>query len=321
MMNGSMKQLKQWRPFYSTVGLLVFALIAAVTISDFRTFDNLITILRQSCVLVVLSIGLTSVLITGGIDLSVPATAGLIGCICAQFLKMGMPIFWVFIAVILLGALIGVINGVLVSIIRLPSFVATYAVNWVVSGLSMIVMNGAVIYDLPEGFTWFGTGYVGPVPVIVLFTLVVVCIFWFLQSRTTIGRNIYLYGNGPTAAKYAGMSIPKTVIMAFIFSSVTAGLAGLLMVARLNAADAAMGNAYLLEPIAASVIGGTSMLGGEGGVIGTVIGAVLLTIIVNVMNLLGLSSFAQPMVVGLVILSIVLFDSYTRIRSQNKVTI
>jgi len=125
-----------------------------------------------------------------------------------------------------------------------------------------------------------------------------------------------MYGNGPTAAKYAGVSLPKTIISAFILSSVCAGLAGVLMTARLNAADAAMGDAYVLEPIAAIVIGGTSMLGGEGGVTGTIIGAILLTIIVNVMNLLGITSFAQPLVVGIVILTIVFFDSFLKVKKN-----
>ncbi|MGD1815880.1 MAG: ABC transporter permease [Pleomorphochaeta sp.] len=311
-----LKEIKAWRPFYSTVGLLVFTFIAAIFIPEFRTPTNFVTILRQSCVLLVLATGLTAVLLTGGIDLSVPKTAGLIGCICARFLKMGVPTWSVILIAIAMGVIIGLSSGLLVSIVRLPSFVATYALNWVVSGLAMIVMSGAVIYDLPSNFTVLGTGYIGPIPVIVIVTLIIVLLVWFILQKTTIGRDIFMYGNGPTAAKYAGVSLPKTIISAFILSSVCAGLAGVLMTARLNAADAAMGDAYVLEPIAAIVIGGTSMLGGEGGVTGTIIGAILLTIIVNVMNLLGITSFAQPLVVGIVILTIVFFDSFLKVKKN-----
>lgn len=308
------REFEAWRPFYSTVGLLIFTLFASLVIPEFRTASNFVTILRQSCVLLVLASGLTAVLLTGGIDLSVPKTAGLIGCICARFLKMGVPTWTVILIAIGMGIIIGFSSGILVSIVRLPSFVATYALNWVISGLAMIVMSGSVIYDLPPQFTSLGTGYIGPIPIIVIATMVIVFIVWYILQHTTVGRDIILYGNGPTAAKYAGVSLPKTVISAFVLSSVCAGLGGLLMTARLNAADAAMGDAYVLEPIAAIVIGGTSMLGGEGGVTGTIIGAILLTIIVNVMNLLGITSFAQPLVVGVVILVIVFFDSFKRIK-------
>ncbi|MGB4407268.1 MAG: ABC transporter permease [Sphaerochaeta sp.] len=277
--------------------------------------SNFITIFRQASVLLVLATGLTAVLLTGNMDLSVGATAGLIGCVCAQLLKTALPFPMVFLIAILLGIVVGVFNGLLVSVVKLPSFIATYGTNWTISGLSIIVMNGAVIYNLPKGFTWFGTGYIGPIPVIILVSAVVVSIAWVLMQKTTLGRDIYTYGHGKEAALYAGVPITKTLIMSFVFSSVCAGLAGLLMTARLNAADAAMGDSYGLQPVAAVVIGGTSMLGGEGGVSGTIVGALLLTIIVNIMNLLGISSFAQPMVIGLVILIMVIFDAYSRMKS------
>jgi ribose transport system permease protein len=304
--------LTKYRPFFCLVGLVFFVLVAAFFISDFRSFNNIITIFRQTSILVVLGTGLTAVLLTGSMDLSVGATAGLIGCVCAQLLKSGFNIPVVVLAAVCIGAVIGLFNGFLTGIIKLPSFIATYGTNWVLTGLSIIVMHGAIIYNLPAGFTYFATGYIGPVPVIVILALVIVIIAYFLLQRTTFGRDIYAYGAGPDAALYSGVPVTKTLILSFIFCSICAGLAGLLMTARLNAADVAMSDSYGLQPVAAVVIGGTSMLGGEGGVVGTIIGALLLTIIVNVMNLLGLSTYAQPMVFGVVILFMVIFDAITR---------
>lgn len=310
------KQLQGSRPFFSFVGLAALILVSSVLSPDFRTFDNMITILRQASTLLILSTGLTAVLITGGMDLSVGATAAFIGCVCAQFLKMNVPVAVILPIGLAIGACIGLVNGFLVSVVGLPSFVATYATNWVVKGLSIIVMSGAVIFGLPEGFTWFGVGYIGAIPVIVIIALVVVAIAYVLLQKTTWGRDIYSYGSNPEAARYSAVNINKTVFGAFMLCSMSAAVGGLLMTARLNAAEAAMGDAYGLQTVAAVVIGGTSMLGGEGGVVGTAIGAVLLTVIVNIMNLMGISSSAQPMVVGLVIITMVLMDSISRQKSE-----
>ena len=304
------EEIKSSKVFYSLVGLIILVIISAIIAPNFRTWNNLITIFRQASVLLVLSAGLTAVLLTGGMDLSVGATAGFIGCICAQLLKAGISIP----VAALIGMVVGCINGLLAGI--LPSFIATYGTNWVMSGLAVIVMQGAVIYDLPEGFTQIGVGYLGPIPNLIIIAAIVVVIIYVLLQRTTYGRQIYSYGSNPTAAKYAAIPVKKIMVSAFMMCSMCAGLAGMLITARLNAADAAMGDSYGLQTVAAVVIGGTSMLGGVGGVLGTVIGSLILTVIVNVMNLQGISSFAQGLVVGVVIIAMVLFDTYTKRRQE-----
>ncbi len=309
------EELKKSKSFYSLVGLIGLIIISSIIAPNFRTMNNMITIFRQASVLLILSSGLTAVLLTGGMDLSVGATAGFIGCICAQFLKAGVPIPFAFLIGIGIGVIIGLINGALAGI--LPSFIATYATNWVMSGLAIIVMNGAVIYNLPKNFTQVGVGYIGPIPNLVIIAAIIVIILYILLQKTTYGRQVYAYGSNAEAARYSGMPVKKIMVSSFIICSVCAGIAGMVITARLNAADAAMGEAYGLQTVAAVVIGGTSMLGGQGGVGGTVIGALILTIIVNVMNLKGVSSFAQPMVVGIVIIAMVLFDINTK-RKQEK---
>ena len=301
------------RAFYSFLGLIILVIICSLTSSDFSKIENYITIFRQASVLLVLSAGLTAVLILGGIDLSVGATAALVGCTCALLLKAGVPTWAVITIGLCMGAVIGTLNGFLVSIIRLPAFVATYATNWIVKGLAIVIMNGQIIFNLPESFTFIGTGYLfGQMPVLIVIALVVVSICYVLYQKTTIGRDIFSCGSNLEAARYSGIRVKRAQFVAFIMSSMFAGLAGLLMTARLNAAEASMGDSYGLNTVAAVVIGGTSMLGGEGGIIGTMIGSIMLMLITNIMNLLGISSFAQPMIIGLVIIVMVFFDSISR---------
>ena len=309
-------RMKSSKSFFCLLSILFLVLVASVMSPSFRTLDNFATIIRQSSTLIVLSTGLTAVLLTGGIDLSVGSTAAFAGCLCAQLLKMGVPAGLIFPVGLGVGLVIGLLNGFLVAVIKLPPFIATYATNWVLKGLSIIVMSGAVIYDLPAGFTVFGTGYVGKIPIIVIFALVIVAAVYFFLQKTTLGRDIYAYGSNREAARYSAVNTGRSVYMAFGLCSMTAAVGGLLMTARLNAAEAVMGDAYGLQTVAAVVIGGTSMLGGEGGVLGTLFGGILLTIIVNIMNLLGTSSLAQPMVVGAVILLMVLMDTFKQSRDE-----
>ena len=308
------KNITKSTSFFSFVGLIMLCCVCGITTNNFFKVSNIITIFRQASILLVLSAGLTIVIITAGIDLSTGATAGLVGCICAQLLKANIPILTVVIIGIAIGGFVGIFNGFLVGVVELPSFVATYGTNWAVSGISIIVMNGSVIYGLPKGFNNIGVGYAGLIPNVIIIAVIIVAIIHIFLQKTSMGRNIYNIGSNKDAALYSGINVKKSIFMAFILSGICAGLAGILMVARLNAAEAAMGDAFGLQTVAAVCIGGTSLLGGEGGIMGTVVGVLLLTVIINVMNLLGVSSFAQPLAIGIVIILMVGFDMFTRAR-------
>ncbi len=181
-------RMKSSKSFFCLLSILFLVLVASVMSPSFRTLDNFATIIRQSSTLIVLSTGLTAVLLTGGIDLSVGSTAAFAGCLCAQLLKMGVPAGLIFPVGLGVGLVIGLLNGFLVAVIKLPPFIATYATNWVLKGLSIIVMSGAVIYDLPAGFTVFGTGYVGKIPIIVIFALVIVAaVYFFCRNHSGQG--------------------------------------------------------------------------------------------------------------------------------------
>ncbi len=313
---GLFQRIRESKVYYSLIGLIALLIISSVAAPNFLSLNNFITIFRQASILLILSAGLTAVLVTGNMDLSVGATAGLIGCIVAQLIKTGMNVAVATLIGLMIGALVGVCNGLLAGI--LPGFVATYATNWVMTGLGIVVMHGQVIYDLPPSFTQLGVGYIGPIPNLVIFATIVVVIIYILMSMTTFGRHLYQYGANPLAARYAAVSVRTVMLSAYILCGICAGFAGMLMTARLNAADAAMGSAYGMQTVAAAVVGGTSLAGGEGGILGTVIGALILTIIVNVMNLLGIPSYAQGLVVGAVIIGMVLFDINSRIRREKK---
>ncbi len=313
-MGNNIEIRNSFKQLFSLFGLIVIVLISSIISHRFLRVDNLITILRQSSILLILSLGLTGVVLTGGIDLSVSAIAAFVGCTIAQLLKSGMSIPLVVVIGLTIGGLIGILNGLLIGKLKMPPFVATYGMMMVVNGFSLIMMQGSIIYGLPESFTWFGVGYLGFMPIPVILAFLTAVIFIILFRKTTFGAELYILGANETAAKYSAIPVDKRLITIYGISGLTAGLAGLILTARLDAAEVAMSEAFGLQTVAAVVIGGTSLLGGEGGAFGTVIGALILTIVVNIMNLTGISSFIQPIVIGSVIITTVFIDVMTKQR-------
>lgn len=311
-MSNSIEMNARIKDLFSLFGLIAIVLVSSMVSDRFLRVSNLITILRQSSILLILSLGLTGVVLTGGIDLSISAIAAFVGCTVAQLLKSGMPISLVVLIGLSVGAMIGILNGLLVGKLKMPPFVATYGMMMVVNGFSLIMMQGAIIYGLPESFTWFGVGYIGFMPIPVILAFLVSALFIILFRKTTFGAELYILGSNVTAAKYSAIPVDKRLITIYGISGLTAGFAGLILTARLDAAEVAMSEAFGLQTVAAVVIGGTSLLGGAGGAFGTVIGALILTIVVNIMNLTGISSFIQPIVIGLVIITTVFIDVTTK---------
>lgn len=301
---------------FSVLALALAMFIASSLSSSFLTGGNLMTILRQASVLLILSSGLTAVVLTGGIDLSVNNTAGLVGCVVATLLLKEINIVAVIIVGLLIGLLVGIFNGFLVGVLHLAPFVATYGTNMVVLGLATIIMQGAVIYNLPRDFTPIGVGFLGIFPLPVIIAAVIIVLLYILLQYTTLGRNIYMLGSNPVATRYSGQKSVLITMQAYALSGLTAAIGGIVMTARLNAADANMGNSYGLQVVAAVVMGGTSLLGGEGGILGTIIGAIMLTIVVNVMNLIGLNSYLQSLAIGLMIIIMVWLDIFSRSKRE-----
>jgi len=300
------------RWIYSLLGLIVIFVGSSFLSTAFMTSSNMITILRQASILLMLSLGLTVVVLTGNIDLSVNSCAALTGCICAKLLVQELPVFAAILVALMVGVIAGALNGFLVGVLRLPSFIATYGTNMVFSGLATIVMNGGVIYDLPKGFTNLGVGKIGAIPVPIIMVAIACVLFIILLQYTTLGRKIYMYGHNHMASRYSGVNNLRMLMISYILCGLTGALGGILMCARLNAADAGMAETYGLQIVATVVIGGTSLLGGEGSIFGTIIGAIVLTAITNIMNILYIDSAWQNLVVGAVILVMVWIDVFTR---------
>ncbi len=297
----------------SRVLALVILLIVLTALSPaFLTGSNMINVVRQASLLMLLGMGQTLVILTGGIDLSVGAVCGLGGVLAALLLQSGAPVPVAIAAGLLVGLVAGLFNGFLVALVRLPPFVASYGTMWIANGFAYVLMGGSLIFGFPNSYQWFGQGYVLGIPVPIWIALVAFVALQLLLGATIFGRQLYAVGSNRPAARFSGLPISRTLIAAYAISGMTAASTGMIITARLNAADAAMGDPWLINVIASVVIGGTSLFGGEGRLSGTIIGALIITLLTNGMNLLGLSSYLQPLIVGAVVIGAVLIDQWAR---------
>jgi ribose transport system permease protein len=312
MKNSGGKDLISIASLVRGLSVLIIVVILSIVNQDFLSITNLMNILRQATILVVLALGITYVLLTAGIDLSVGGVMALVGCMTAQLLVQNVPIPIAIGIGLLIGAIMGAANGFLVGVIGIPAFVATYGMMWIAEGLAHILMQGRIIFGMPRAFLWFGAGYIWKIPVPVFLALILVLIFHYLLQNTVFGRNIFALGSNRATAYYSGIRTKRLLVQAYAISGITAAIAGMIMTARINAAEAGMGGPFSMQSIAAVVIGGTSLLGGEGGVIGSVVGALILTLIVNGLNLLGVSSLAHALITGSVIIIAVCLDIFLK---------
>jgi ribose transport system permease protein len=285
------------------------ALVVALSILSpyFLTWNNLVNVLRHAVPLFIMSAGLTLVVLTAGIDLSVGAVLGLSACLAAALITGGHPVLGI-AAALSAGLACGMVNGVLVSYARIPSFIATYGMLWIANGMAYVFMQGEVIYGLPAGFRSIGTGMLGQIPAPILIMLGTLLVLHVIMHRTPFGVGVYAIGGNPVAARLSGMPVRRRLVIVYALSGLMASFAGLIVIARTNAADVSLGEEQLLPAIAAVCLGGTSLFGGVGGVAGTAVGALILALVLNGMNLLGVKTFWQAGVLGFIILLSVLAD-------------
>jgi ribose transport system permease protein len=287
--------------------LILVSVILFIATPLFLTGPNLLNVLLASSVTVLLASGQTFVILLGEIDLSVGAVLALSGTTTAIVLQ-SQPLPVGLAAGLGVGALGGVINGVLVTKLRMPSFIATLATTSAFAGLALFITQGNPVGVKDAGFLAIGQGRPLGIPMPVVIILVVIAAFGFLLARTRFGRYIYATGDNPEASRLSGIKVHRTTILAFVISGLLASLAGFVLTARLGTAQPTAGNGLELAAIAAVIIGGTSLAGGRGALIGTFIGALLLGVIDNGLNLLDVSPFLQGVVKGLVILFAVFLD-------------
>jgi ribose transport system permease protein len=301
---------------YRLLATALICVVLAITSDAFLTPGNLLNVLRQTALLFLLASGLTLVILTAGLDLSVGSNVALSACLAASVIKGTGYAALGFLTGIGCGALIGLANGFLVTALRIPSFIATYGMLWVLSGITYYYMAGETIHGFPPSFRQFGSGYLFGIP-IPIYVMVVFLLLgsWFAQ-RTVWGQQIYAIGANPVAARLSGVPVERRLVLVYTFSGAMAGLASLIILARINSAQGDIGEDLTLPAIAAVLIGGTSLFGGFGTVGGTLIGALILTLVLNGMNLLQINAAWQPLVTGVIVVLAVWIDTLTRRNNQ-----
>jgi len=292
----------------SRVTALVLICVVLTALSPhFLTATNLLNVLRQGALQFIMAAGLTFCVLTGGIDLSVGAVLGLSACLGAALISTGHVLAGI-AGALAAGAACGVVNGLLITYLRLPAFIATYGMLWIAHGVGYVFMKGEVIHGFPVGFRFIGAGFLGALPVPVLLMLALAALLHVVLHLTPFGRAVYAIGGNPVAARLSGMPVRRHLIAVYTLSGALAAFAGLVVIARVNAADSGIGEELLLASIAAVVLGGTSLFGGVGGIVGTAAGSLILALVVNGMNLLSVKTFWQPFVLGAILIVSVLAD-------------
>ncbi|AGX42589.1 ABC transporter permease [Clostridium saccharobutylicum] len=305
-MNENVKSnLKKYR---SLIGLFLLCVIIAIATPRFLTLSNITNVLTQIAVNAIIAVGMSFVILTGGIDLSVGSTVALSGAVAASVVLSTGSIPLAIIAAIIVGAVIGLINGVLVSKGKLQAFIATLATMTIFRGETLVFTQGNPISKLPESFMVLGNGSLGFLPVPILITIIVAVIAIYALSQTKLGRYIYAVGGNEDSSRLSGINTNKIKTLVYMVAGIASAIGGIILTSRIGSASPNAGTGYELDAIAAVVIGGTSLSGGEGKISGTIIGALIIGVISNGLNLMNVSPFYQSIVKGLVILIAVLLD-------------
>jgi ribose transport system permease protein len=304
------------RDYGSLIGLVLICVVLSLLSNRFLTASNLINVARQVSINAIVAAGMTVVIITGGIDLSVGSTIALAGCAALIVAGPAGDLLGM-LAGILAGALVGLLNGGLVAWGRVPPFITTLATMTIVRGAALVMTNGEPIVKSEGAYLWLGQASIGPVPVpIILMVAVLLGTHWFL-ARTRWGIYVYAVGGNAEAARLVGISLAGVQILVYVLASALAALAGLVLAARLSSAQPNTGVGFELDAIAAVVLGGTSLMGGEGGVWGTTVGAFIIGVLNNGFNLLNVSPFYQLIAKGAVIVLAVLVDQVLKFRTAS----
>lgn len=278
----------------------------------FLTVPNLVNVVLTMSVIGIVSIGMTYVMLSGGIDLSVGSTMGLSAVVAATYAKHGSPFILVILIGLGIGFLIGLVNGLAITKLRVPPLIATLAMLSVAKGVQLIYSRGVTVFGLGDAVGMLGRGSIGPIPVPIVLLLLLYVLASISLSRTAFGRKVYAVGGNERAARIVGIQVERIKISAYILSSMLASFGGLILISRLDSAPTVIGTGLELETIAAVVIGGTSLTGGKGGVWGTLIGVAILALIQNALNLLNVSPYFTQLVQGLVIFTAVAIDMNRR---------
>jgi len=279
----------------------------------FLNIRNLLNIVRNASILIIIGVGQTITLTAKDVDLSIGSVLSLTSVVAAIMLnKFGIASPVVILVALLIGALLGLINGLLITAVGLPPFIATYGMLWVLFGFAYLILQGAVIYGFPPGFRVIGNGALGGIPMPIIVMAAVFLCGYVVLYQTTLGRRFFATGANLEAARMSGIKVDQVVVVAYVISGFLAALAGLVLIAYTNGSEARIGDSYLLPVLAVVVMGGTSLAGGQGNLVGTLIAALIMAVIHNGMNILAVPAIWQSFVVGVLIIGTVLADQWLR---------
>ena len=293
-------------------GLLGIAIVFSLATPTFLTQHNLINIPQQSSINACVALGMTLVIISGGIDLSVGPTAALSAVLTATIIVGGVPMPLAFAGGLLVGLACGFVNGALIAIAGLQPFIVTLGTLSLYRALALIFTGGQPVLGLSHGFRSLFNGTLGGLPIPVLIVAMVSLIAWFVLRKTPIGEYILAVGGNEEAARIAGVPIVRTRIVTYMISGGLAFLAAMILIGRLGAAEPVLGNLWELDAIAAAAIGGASLMGGKGSIVGTLLGAIVLGEMRNGLTLLNVQAFYQLLATGIIIIVAMLVDRFTR---------
>lgn len=304
------------RQFGTLIGLALLCAVLWILTPHFLTLSNLVNIVEQTSINAIVAAGMTFVILSGGIDLSVGSIVALAGVVLGAALQGGQPLPVALILAAVTGVTCGLANGALISWGRLPPFIVTLGMMSIARGAALLFTEGRPVSGFDAAFRAMATGRVGVVPAPVIAMAIVYAAAHFVLARTTFGRYVYAIGGNEEATRLSGVSIRFHKTMIYGVSGLMSACAAVLLTARLNSAQPIAGINYELDAIAATVIGGTSLMGGEGTLGGTLVGALIMGVLRNGLNLLGVSSFLQQIVIGAVIIVAVLLDTMLKRRHR-----
>lgn len=315
-MNSKTKPKMSFAEIYSRFGIfiiLVVAVIIASFLSDtFLTPRNISNIIRQNAVVMIIAFGSQIVLITGGCDLSPGSVCALAGVSSTMLMLSTGNAVIALLGGILIGMVCGFINGWVITTCGIPDFIMTLASQFICRGMVLAITNAQPVSGFDKSFTVFGQGRIGPLPVPTLIMIVVLIFYWIMMNRRRFGRYVYAIGGNAEAARSSGINVKMTKIKAYLFAGSVAGLAGVILMSRLNSGQPTGGEQYEFDAITAAIIGGTSMSGGTGKVYGTVVGALFVGVLLNIMTQMNVSAYYQKIVKGTIIALAVIVDVQVR---------
>ncbi|MBE4572986.1 ribose ABC transporter permease [Vibrio navarrensis] len=297
----------------SLIALLFLIVVVSFLNPNFFTLDNILNILRQTSVNAIIAVGMTLVILTAGIDLSVGSVLALCGAFAASLVAMEVPVLIAVPTALVAGAALGAISGIIIAKGKVQAFIATLVTMTLLRGVTMVYTDGRPIStgfsDSSDAFAWFGTGYALGIPVPVWLMVVVFAAAWYLLNHTRFGRYVYALGGNESATRLSGINVDRVKIGVYAICGLLAALAGIIITSRLSSAQPTAGMGYELDAIAAVVLGGTSLMGGKGRIMGTLIGALIIGFLNNALNLLDVSSYYQMIAKAAVILLAVMVDN------------